>query len=190
MDIEPNPRLTLIEQTEAIHESSHIPKDRDHLAELLEPPVKDACLQLYDKNIRTIMSSANKKDMSTGYGYISMDYDQLSEENKRIAEEIGAIEKRGEGGTVARIKFPISPSTTVDDISKASQELADKFVKQKMTWVPRYTIAQINELYLAGEDEFGPDDYIGMGYYYDAGKKLLYMSEEHFKKANEPGFEV
>src|SRR3989344_7193843 len=181
MDAEPK-TLQSLKDIAQIPESSEIPKTREKLASLVESPVRTACLEFYDKNIRTVMSSANKKDLTVGYGYISIDYDHLSEPNKKVAEEIAVIEPPRALGysTIARLKFPVTKDTTQADIEKASKEAVKKFEKQKMTWVPRYTLQELDEIYFAPKGEYGPDDYAKEDYYYDPNEGFFYNSEEHY----------
>ncbi len=67
--------------------------------ECLEAPIKEACKLLYDLNIRTTFSSANKQDVTrrNGYGWINIDYDSLSPENQAIADQYFGHEKQSVG---------------------------------------------------------------------------------------------
>src|ERR1035437_10524830 len=79
------PNSLLISEMSAIEESGYSPTTRESLSKLVEAPLLEACEDLYDKNIRTAMSSANKKDIEYGgHAYIDIDFDSLSEENKAI----------------------------------------------------------------------------------------------------------
>src|SRR5687768_7262504 len=64
---------------------------REDLKNLIEGPLLSACEELYDKNIDTVGSSANKKDVSQGYAYITIDFETLSARNQNIGRELGEL---------------------------------------------------------------------------------------------------
>ena len=64
-----------------------IVKSRDDLRKIVEEPCIAACLYLYDKNIFTINSSANKQNIGNN-GTIGIHYDSLSEENKEVVKQL------------------------------------------------------------------------------------------------------
>ena len=68
----------------------HILKKED-LKEVVEPPLLTACEILYDKNIETKSSSANKDNVEQGFAYIYIDYDTLSPANQEIGKQIGEV---------------------------------------------------------------------------------------------------
>lgn len=99
---------------------------RDTLHEFVEEPCLEACRYLYDLNIQTTMSSANKKDVG-GHGYINIALDSLSIENKNIL--LGMLKHDNNGNRIRlgkehgpipiqiiSIKTPINEETTVGDV--------------------------------------------------------------------------
>jgi len=60
---------------------------RDDLRKIVEEPCLAACLYLYDRNIRTVNSSANRQNIGNN-GWIGIDYDSLSESNRKILEQL------------------------------------------------------------------------------------------------------
>ena len=74
-----------------IHATQGIITTREKLEDFIEEECLEACLILYDKNIRTIASNSNNnyamQRPERGY-FIMIDYDSLDENNKRIAEEL------------------------------------------------------------------------------------------------------
>ncbi len=71
--------------------------------EYIELPVRKACIDLNNKGIDTIMSSANKRDckngdipenqnqylsIGNGYAWIMIDYDQLDEQNRDLIDKL------------------------------------------------------------------------------------------------------
>jgi len=178
---EENP--TGIPEIEPIQESrGSMIKTRDQLKELVEAPLLGACEELYDKNIRTLSTSANKKDIESNQpGYIILDFNSLSEENKKIAEQLGEL-KHEDNSDQIFIEIPLDQNTTIEEIKKLSADIVDKFKKQPMTWAPTYTLEDLREIYRDKEAQV--EDFAD-GYYYDPEKKIFYLSEEHFKKVNE-----
>ena len=175
------PNSLLISEMSAIEESGYSPTTRESLSKLVEAPLLEACEDLYDKNIRTAMSSANKKDIEYGgHAYIDIDFDSLSEENKTIAMKLGELfSMRGFKPTQGvKIVFPVNENTTVGDVRKMAHDAVTKFLTQKMTWATTYTLGQLRE------DEMNPDlqptDVSGL--FYDEPSGLFYISREQAEK--------
>ncbi len=164
----------------------------------------------------TKSSSANGiLDISAGFAYIELDFDSLSEENKKIAQQYGKI-YRGRGGVALSLIIPIDSETTPQDISDRAMEIAHSFKKQQATWIPTFrredyecSPAELKRIYVERawiapemqEDEFfayahrqgylyDPNKEVFsskdfLTYYYDPNEGLYYYSEEHYKKAKE-----
>ena len=77
-----------IENVEKIESSRVILRTREDIDKFVEAPLVDACKIFYDKNIETLLSSANKGDVGHG-AYIEIDFRSLSEENKEIGKKQG-----------------------------------------------------------------------------------------------------
>ena len=180
-DMSEEPKAVI--EIEPIQESrGSMVKTRDQIKKLVEVPLLSACEELYDKNIRTVSTSANKKDIESGRpGYIIIDFGSLSEENRKIARQLGELSHEDNTGQIL-IEIPLAKNTTADEIKKFAESIAHKFEKQLMTWAPTYTLQDLREIYCDNEAQV--EDFID-GYYYNPKEKLFYLSEEHFKKTNE-----
>ena len=104
---------------------------KEDLRQIVEPPLVAACEVLFDKGIKTVFSSANKKDVG-GTGHIAIDFDSLSTANQGVAMRIGvegiihgAVPKKG-----IYLEFPITQYSTVGEIREATLALANKFESQ------------------------------------------------------------
>ena len=112
-------------------------KNREDIKRIVEVPLVEACEVFWDKNIKTVETSANQENIQTGYVWILLDWESLSDENKKIAQlQNGSLrEAHGGAGTLYYdLKIPASKDMLVKDIAKNATELANKFQKQKLTW--------------------------------------------------------
>ena len=136
----------------AISTESCIPKDRDAIPLYADEPCVEACQLLYDLNIQTYTSGGHVggKENATGMAYIGIVYDTLSEENKKIVEEMienGIIdniannEARGQGLTIS-ISVPINSDSLVGVVSDKLVRLARMFKQQDVLY-GRKTIDEI-----------------------------------------------
>lgn len=174
----------------AIEESGETFRTREQIKDLVEQPLLTACEELYDKNVQTLASSANQKDIQRGEAYILIDFDSLSEENQKIARQY-AEPKQGDGhwssGKTVKIIIPISESTTVDDVSRRATEIAKTFVKQRATWIrkikmkdPQSTLEDLKKAFGIDPKATGYDDpsvWWNYGYAYDPAKKVFFSRE-------------
>ena len=121
---------TLLKVIEPIEEGGITLETREDLTRLVEPPLLEACQILFDKNIRTVMSSANKKDKG-GKAHIIISFDELNEQNQQIANKLGTVYDYI-GKKYAKIEPPllITEQTTVGEIRKSALELVSKFEQQ------------------------------------------------------------
>ena len=197
-EVFPEVTIKRIEEVVVIPESrNQVITKREQIPQLVEQPLVSACENLYDKNIRTLSSSANSQDLLTKntpecFANIVVDFDTLSEENKKIIAQLTeegkatALEDYDER-VCYQLKFPISKATTIEELTFASTQSADKFQKQPMTWAPTYSLLEIAEIYQNSELlSMAPQDIANeTGYFYDSESKLFYESEEHFAKAKD-----
>ena len=82
-----------LEKSPAINLREALIVTRDKLPNVIEKPCLEACIDLYDKNIRTVASNSNIQYATIGPHesrglFIHIDYNSLSGENKRIAHEL------------------------------------------------------------------------------------------------------
>jgi len=173
-----------ISEIKPIQKSIGLPiATRDEIVKLVEVPLVKACEILYDLNIQTMSTSANKGNVGDG-GHISINPDSLSDENRKIAEEIGSVGSYD----LLYIKIPIKAGSTIEEIEQKSLELVDKFQKQPFFWCPRFSMLDMKKMYAIPDDEEGwsPEDFTNENsYYYDVGSETFFLSKEHFDKYTE-----
>ena len=189
-----NPNL--ISEVKAIETGGHPINRRTDIEKWVEKPLVQSCEKLYDLNIETLMSSANYKDVDKKHGYIDINPDSLSEENRDIANRLVQEEKAeltkwhscGEGyHTVVRLLIPITADSTVDEINKYALKLVNNFVKQKMTWANRYPLDGIGKIlcWEAFNDMTPQEIESETGFYYDPETQTFFHSKEQCLKSKE-----
>ena len=180
------PKYPLLSEIPAIVESRNKTiTAKEQIKELVEKPLLEACLIMYDKNIRTLATSANKKDIEIGEVYIIIDFDSLSEQNKIVAQEYNKPTNHDNINAVV-INIKVNNLTTSKEIEQKSIEIANNFYKQSADWIPKYTLENLKDIYgIELSDTRFDDSTTWTDYYYDEKNKLFYLSEEHYKKANE-----
>ncbi len=187
MGLDKGPRLerkssSLLSEVEPIEQSGVRVTTREALKEVVEAPLLSACEMLYDKNIQTVMSSANKKDVEIGSAYIDIAFDTLSDENKRVAESL-AQPREEEGVRYVHISIPVSSTTTTQEVKDKAEEIANLFKKQPMLWGGS-TLEEVKQIFWGRTDvDVGPEAFPDL--FYDEKTKLFYWSEEQLKKAKE-----
>jgi hypothetical protein len=165
--------------------SCAIIRTKEEIKKYVEQALISACEELYDKNIRTIATSANQKDIEVGYAYIDLDFDSLSKNNQSIGEQVGEIYQQNNKNFL-KIKTPVNSDSTVEEIKNAAGIIVHKFQKQPMTWAPKYTLQEARELYRIDPNDERYDIASFEQYlYYDKKTKLFYFSQEHAQKTNE-----
>ena len=164
---------------------------KDTIQNFVEEPCLDACKYLYDLNINTIMSSANKKDVGQ-FGYINIELDSLSLENKQIALEILENSKDtvslstdhgGKPVKVLSIKTPINDSSTIGDVKKSFMQVISKFKMQDVLY-GRYSYEELVQMLEKsfGENLVDIDLIKELGYCYCSDEYVYYKSEELLNK--------
>ena len=180
------PKISTLSEVPAIEESrNQMIIRRDQIKDFVEQPLLNAGQDMWDKNVRTLSASANKKDIEVGEAYIIIDFNSLSEENKQVAQQL-AEPIDYDGIRAVKVPIPVCFTTTTEHISQRAAEIADTFKKQPANWIPKYTLEYLKKAYCIAPEETDYDDPGAWeGYYYDPREKVFYMSEEHCKKANE-----
>lgn len=180
-------QLKNIKEVPAIKNSrAEMISSKEKIAELVEEPVRLACEILYDKNIKTLESTANSGNLEYGHeAIVVIDYNSLSEENRKIAESMGLTPAPYDNTQSIALRLPIDENSTVGDISNRMNELANRFLKQEPTWIPRYNIKQLRKIYGIGEDEEKYTPAYFKSWYYDQDSGEFFYSEEHFNKVKE-----
>ncbi len=177
----------LLKKVEPIGESERIILRKEELEGIIEKPLLAACQELYDKNIQTVSTSANRENIKAGLVYIDIDYESLSLENREIAERLGKLQERN-GHKRVKIEIPVDEQTSIAEIKQRSKKIAEEFKKQPMTWAPTYAIKDLKEIFGIDPDEHDfddPQEWEEQGYFYDEENKVFYLSQEHYKKATE-----
>ena len=121
-----------------------IPKNRDAIYLYADEPCVEACQLLYDLNIQTYTSNGHIQSSNeiNPNAYVGIVYDTLSEENKKIAQEmienglIKDIYKDAGRGTRLTISLsvPIKNESLVGDVSDKLVELASMFKQQDVLY--------------------------------------------------------
>lgn len=177
----------LLTEVEPIKKTFQEIRKREDLKELVEPPLRPACEELFDKNIRTKSTSANRDNVENGFAYVDIDYKTLSPENQAIGRQVGEVTEKEDSSTL-KVKIPIDQNRpSVADVQRQAEEIAHRFKKQQLSW-GYLTIEQLREEYTIdpGDKQYGPESFTALGFYYDEGKNLFYRSEELYLKATEP----
>ena len=107
---------------------------REELEELVEPPLLRACQMLFDKNVHTTVSSANKNNLINGRVSFAVDYGSLSDDNKKIVDRLNAEYKATlEPGQLLRpggFVMRVNTETTEPEIEAWSLSIAQQFQQQ------------------------------------------------------------
>lgn len=144
-----------------------IVKNREDLRKIIEEPCLPACLALYDKNIQTVNSSANKREIGN-QAYIGINYDSLDENNKQILNQLiesGVIEPLNlstnpnqRGGRDFYIKVPISEEDTVGKVSDRFIQIVSKFQQQDVLYGKRDKEPLLEHVIDMYEEALHPDE--------------------------------
>jgi len=134
---------------------------REALPDLIEKPCLPACVNLYDKNIRTVASNGNVQyamgpaHLERGL-FIHIEYGSLSDENKQIAQDLqkqglieistddtyGGIDKKVIIKNMPKLKPGMRPAFDIPAFAKQSLYIAEMFQNQDV-YYGRYTPAEM-----------------------------------------------
>ena len=133
-----------------------IPKSKEYIALLADEACVEACKHLYELGIQTVNSSANlaSTTMDEAEAYIGINYNSLSEDNKKIADD---LEQRGKIPPIIRnpeqrgcftviLKTAFTADMTVGEISDKLLEYAKLFQAQDVLY-GRITKEEIKDQY-------------------------------------------
>jgi hypothetical protein len=180
-------KVTQISEIQPIGEQrGQMIKTRDSISSLVEPPLISACEMFWDNNIRTLESSANKNDIGRGAS-IAIDWESLSDDNRKIAKEYGKLLENYDGKSAVLLTIPVTERASSEDIEQEADKIAANFMKQSATWVPSYSLEEVRGFYEIDPDDsdFGIESFVNLGFYYDERGQKFYLSEEHFNKIKE-----
>ena len=133
-----------------------IVRSREYIPLLADEACVKACEYLYDSGLRTLTSGANLDGSPNqkGYGFIGIDYQSMSDENKQIADD---LEKRGliseiikdperRGAFYVMLRTPITNEMTVGEVEDKLLDLAKLFKPQDILY-GRVTKESVKEEY-------------------------------------------
>ena len=138
IDTEANLRKK-IKDVEPIESSGSTLLTKDTMKDYVEEPCLEACMYLYNLNIRTYMSSANKKNVGNNGGISIYFDDSLSDENKQIIQD---LINRGNKNlnideydvTTASIDVPITEETTVGEFKDKLMKIVSSLKMQDVLY--------------------------------------------------------
>ena len=119
-----------------------IVKSRDTLDLIIDLPCLKACKYLYDCNILTTNSTANKNNIKDGKGDIIINYHSLNDYNKKVVDSLvskGIIHLREDFDKESRnetfsIEVSINENTTAEDFSNRMLDVVKKFQSQEIRY--------------------------------------------------------
>ena len=174
---------------------------KEQIKEIVESPLVKACEIFWDKNIQTYESSANSENIKTGTAWIRINFDSLSDENKKIALQYGQpYEEAMNAGQMIELPIQIKGNEAVDEISDKAVAIAEEFKQQKATWISGTTLQDhidwLNKRYgkypeTAQEIErlkqpgVWEKENTEKGRYFDPETQMVFSSEEYFRKWKE-----
>lgn len=163
--------------------------DHSMIDRLVEEPVRRAVHELYDRNIRTYMSSANLEANSDGVANVSMYFDFLSDTNKSIVmrlihEGVAEMSRTDTGAPLVKLLFSVDPGEPVwaDIVESQSVLKVSELQKQPFLWCTRYTEARLAAIFGAQSGEFSIEDWKKEGYVFDPETELFFLSSDHIQK--------
>lgn len=153
-----------VKDIESIFEFCRSLNHRADISKYVEEPLIDICEYLYDLNILTTMSNANLKH-GKKTAYIIIDYDTLSDYNKKVL--LDAMNKSPSGfeiskfstvqaGQEIQISMPIDANTEVQDVKDFFMDIfkefkiqdIDSFIDGETFMKNIYTFEEMIALYL------------------------------------------
>lgn len=169
-------------------------KTKSDLVKFIEAPCLPVCEELYDKNILTCWSSANKHNPKEAF--VAIRYEFLDESNKKIAKKLatdGIIKQcylesfnssQNQYGLELKLSVPTHLDMPIDEISAKLKKLSANFVYQDIKYnIYTPTFLQRQNPFWKGIDFpkeycfpdlknaiFAPDDLL----YEDIGNNRLY----------------
>lgn len=192
-------RKKKLSEIEPIEESHIRIVNKGDLAKVVEGPLLAACESLFDKNIQTNMSTANKKNVEAGNpADFSVDYDALSDKNKEVAAKLieegiarlyPAVSKHY--NAILSMSIPLKADVTWGEVEDVSMQIANRFHRQRympQAVSPEFLMKHLE--YAINEDIEGdtvpPEYFERHGYFFDRNSGLFFTSKEDIQRAYEP----
>lgn len=176
-----------ISEVQPIEESGYITMpSREELAGLVEMPILNACQMLWDKNIITGMSSANRKDVGR-FAYIDLPVEYLSDENIGVLASIDGVEEVRDQAFQESLKvyYPVKEDTTVEEVKEHFESIANMLMMQDIFYgvCPLDSARELYQGYVGcPPEENMTDEEIAeaLGRFVQEG--IIYDSEEVYKR--------
>ncbi len=185
-------KLSIIEPIGDWHEH---PERKEDLAKLVEGPLLSTCEILYDKNIETFMSSANKQNIAQGYVDFQILVDSLSKRNKMIADDLvkeGLAKLRAANAVDSSLLscyIPVTADSVWGEIEDAGERIANRFVQQTLVaevYTPQYLMEYLAAALEDVKGDITPEDIEKHGYAYDPESGYFFKSKEDLRRASQP----
>lgn len=127
----------------------------DDLRHVVEAPVRAACIALFERNIRTFASSANRTHIDCHEpAWVVIDFAGLSPANQQVALSVCRV---GKHRRFARIEVPLPLGLDVAQISQSALAVACMFVLQDRRPLRQLTLDDMR-------------DWLALGYGIDASE--------------------
>ncbi|MEX1113004.1 MAG: hypothetical protein WD603_02660 [Patescibacteria group bacterium] len=122
------PPTASVREVEPLHYLSCLHFHRENIPRFVEQPLVEACQMLFDKNVRTTLTSANRHDR---VAVMFIDYDTLTPANRTVAGQIGRVRPIPDTScSLVQIEIPISADSTVGSVSADAAAVAELFEAQ------------------------------------------------------------
>ncbi len=153
------------------------------------PNLEEASAILRRKGVQVFFSAENEKGNNGLESYVTVNYTQLSQENKEILTELGEekVERderiKMEGDVVIyKIPFDINEG---DRLEVKAKKVVESFKNQKPDWIKTFTIEDLKKKFSirVSNEEFDNQNYWAQYYFYDQEKKIFYKSKEEYELA-------
>jgi hypothetical protein len=171
---------------------------KENIADVVAGPLVPASEIFWDKNIKTTGSWLNsvQGEASRGKDYIEIAIDSLSEENRKIADELK--ESDNEYSPVKGARIVLGINLTPEQAQRKSIEIANKFKQQDLLWYsPRTLQNTIDVLEKDKQRSSTPEAYdqeiqrvkdtwgkdLRQDEYFDEATKTIWASKELYDKS-------
>jgi hypothetical protein len=171
---------------------------KEDIADVVAGALVPASEIFWDKNIQTTGSWLNSVQGETvgGQDYIEIAIDSLSEENRKIADELK--ESDTDFGGIKGVRIVLGINLTPEQAQKKSIEIANKFKQQDLLWYEPTTLQdKIDGLEKQKQRSSTPKTYdqeiqrvkdtwgteLRQGEYFDEATKTIWASKELYDKS-------
>ena len=172
---------------------------KEDISNVVAGPLVPASEIFWDKNIKTTGSWIESIQGKTGgQDYIEIAYDSLSEENKKIANQLKDSDTNF--GGVKGVRIVLGSNLTAEEAQRKSIEIANKFKQQNLLWYKPRTLEDslsalesskkgyskdasktIDQEIQRTKDTWGKE--LQPGQYFDTATKTIWASKELYDKS-------